>query len=144
MAAAVAVVAGGVGLGITLSSAGSPRHTVVASARTPAPSTKPASSAPTAVTPASATTSSAVYDMTGPFTMTLATVGPCWVQATDVTGHVLWSGTMEAGQSQTFSLGPGSSLRLGAAGNARLSVAGRSLQLPAGFVSPFDLSFRSA
>ena len=96
-----------------------------------------------ALTPSNATASSATYAApAGAFTVAVDAAGLCWVDATDATsGAVVWTGTMTAGQHRPL---PGTGpmdLRLGAASDVSVTLDGRPVRLPAGFHSPFTMSF---
>jgi hypothetical protein len=60
-----------------------------------------------------------------------------------VTGKVLWTGTMEAGESQQIPATGSLLVRLGA-NDVTVSLNGEPVTLPAGHQSPFDLTFQSA
>jgi hypothetical protein len=94
---------------------------------------------------ASATATSANYSAPGSYTLGLNATGPCWIQATTVsTGQVLWTGTLEAGQTQSVPATGSVLLRLGAAHDVLVTLNGEQVFFPTGFGSPFDMSFEAA
>jgi hypothetical protein len=99
----------------------------------------PAVSSAQAATPQSAT-----YDVaSSTFTVTLtATSGACWVDATSTaTGAELYSGTVSAGSQHAFSATGPVTLIVGAPTVLSTSVDGGAVVLPAGFQTPFTMSF---
>jgi hypothetical protein len=120
-------------------------HHVASRAPKPKTSTGGSSSSSAALTPVTTSGSAATYQVgTATFTLTLAADGACWVEAKDPsTGQVLWSGTLQAGQTQQV---PGSGqlvVRLGDARNVTVTVGGRQVALPPGFDSVVDLTFQT-
>jgi len=119
------------------------------------PATRPGSSSggrrPTTTVPSSlqattSSTTSADYQAPGTsYTLTLSASGACWVlaQATS-SGSVLWTGTLEAGQTQQILATGSVSLRLGAAFVVNVSVNRVPVVLPSDHGSPFDLNFQVA
>ena len=101
--------------------------------------------APAQVTPVSVgsggTTANYSVPGTGPFTVTVAASAPCWIDATEASsGSVVWTGTLQAGSSQSLR-SPGTlSLELGAPG-ATLTVDGTPVSLPSGMHTPFVATF---
>jgi cytoskeletal protein RodZ len=92
--------------------------------------------------PVTSSSTAATYQAPStPYNLTLAATGPCWVEATNSSGQVLWTGTMHAGDSQSV---PGTSqmlVRLGNALNVTLAVSGRPVHLPPGYSPTIDLTF---
>jgi hypothetical protein len=71
-----------------------------------------------------------------------ATTGLCWVEATqESTGDVVWTGTLQPGQTRAIPTTGSLFLRLGAADDVSVSVNGEQVLMPAGFQSPFDMNF---
>jgi hypothetical protein len=104
---------------------------------TPQPSTVPGPAAPTAYTATYSAPSS-------PYTVVVGASASCWVMATQApTGKVVWTGTVAAGQSQSLVVSGTLVVRLGAPGDASVTIDGKPVQLPAGYRSPFDLTFRA-
>jgi hypothetical protein len=78
------------------------------------------------------------------YTVSLQATGLCWVEATEVaTGNVVWTGTLASGQSRSVPATGNLFLRLGAADDVTVAVNGEPVVLPAGFHSPFNMSFAS-
>ncbi len=76
------------------------------------------------------------------YTVAVDTSASCWVLATvPSTGRVVWTGTLAPGTSHSFSVSGSVVVRLGAPTDARVTVDGRTAQLPAGYRSPFSLTF---
>ncbi|MGC8463229.1 MAG: DUF4115 domain-containing protein [Acidimicrobiales bacterium] len=100
---------------------------------------------PAQVTPVSVgsggTTANYPVPGTGAFTVTVAASAPCWIDATEASsGSVLWTGTLQAGSSQSIR-SPGTlSLELGAPG-ATLTVDGTPVSFPPGMHTPFVATF---
>lgn len=150
VAAAAAVLALVVGAAVAL--APSPHR--AATKHAPAPRTKASAHAVhsrTTVTtaplvrPTTATANTAAYGApsTG-YTIALRATGLCWVEATETsTGKVVWTGTLLTGQTQSIPATGTLVVRLGAANDVIVTLNGESVLLPAGFHSPFDMSFES-
>jgi hypothetical protein len=113
--------------------------------RKKATTTTSTSTPPPAVSsPQAATTQSATYDVAATtFTVTLtATSGACWVDATSsATGTTLFSGTLAAGAQHSFSATGPVTLIVGAPTVLHAAVDGDAVVLPAGFQTPFTMSF---
>ena len=104
---------------------------------TPRPSAAPGPAAPTAYTATYSAPSS-------PYTVVVGASASCWVMATQAaTGKVVWTGTVAAGQSQSLVVSGTLVVRLGAPGDASVTIDGKPVQLPAGYRSPFDLTFKA-
>lgn len=98
-----------------------------------------------ALQPVSSSSNAATYRVpAGPYSVVLSATGACWVMATDPAGHVLWTGTLRAGQTQTVPASGAMLLHLGAAWNVTITATGRPVQLPAGYLSPFAVTFSPA
>ncbi|MGD0321225.1 MAG: DUF4115 domain-containing protein [Acidimicrobiales bacterium] len=92
----------------------------------------------------SSATSAAYLAPASAYTVGLSTSGPCWVLATAAsTGKVLWTGTMQAGESRQIPATGSLLVRLGA-DDVTMSLNGEPVTLPAGHQSPFDVTFQSA
>jgi len=78
------------------------------------------------------------------YTLGLRATGPCWIQATELsTGQVLWTGTLQAGDSQSVPANGSVLLRVGASHDVAVSLNGQPVLLPPGFGSPFDMTFQA-
>jgi hypothetical protein len=74
-----------------------------------------------------------------------ATSAECWVEATETgTGHVLFSGVIDPGQTQTVSASGDVDLVIGAPGAFAANVDGTSVTFPYGFLAPFTMHFQPA
>ncbi|HUY64977.1 MAG TPA: RodZ domain-containing protein [Acidimicrobiales bacterium] len=148
VAAAVIALGAVVAVAVAAGSGHGAGTTAQSRTRPTAPATRPASSgsAPSELTAVSSSAASATYQVAGsPVTVEVMASGPCWIDATDVvSGKVLWTGTMVAGQSQSLTATTGLVVRMGAVTNISMSVAGRPVRLPAGSHSPFDARFQTA
>jgi cytoskeletal protein RodZ len=99
---------------------------------------------PAVSSPQAATTHSATYDVAdSSFTVTLtATSGACWVDATSTaTGATLFSGSLAAGGQHSFSAAGPVTVIVGAPTVLKATVDGGAVVLPAGFQTPFTMSF---
>jgi hypothetical protein len=93
---------------------------------------------------ASSTTAASYPAPTGAYTVGISASGPCWVMATDVaTGQVLWTGTLQADGQQQIQATGSLHVRIGAAFDVAVALDGSPVVLPAGHVSPFDLTFEA-
>jgi len=102
---------------------------------------------PTVSSAQAATAQSATYDVAGS-TYTVAfttTSGACWVDATSTTtGTTLFSGTLAAGSQRSFSASGPVTVLVGAPTVLKATVDGAPVVLPAGFQTPFTMSFVTA
>lgn len=73
-----------------------------------------------------------------------ATSGPCWVEATDGAGTVLFTGILGPGQTHTVAGSGPVSVIAGAPATFAATVNGEAVTLPTGFLAPFTLHFLSA
>ncbi|HUC35881.1 MAG TPA: DUF4115 domain-containing protein [Acidimicrobiales bacterium] len=154
----VALVAGAVA--VALAPSRSP-HKPKASTSTSAPGARPdrsASRSSSSSSKRSTTTTAATIEPTtssalsaaykapaSTYTVELSATAPCWVEASQSsTGQVLWTGTLEAGQSQKIPVTGSLTIRLGAAFDVELLLDGLPVILPSGHGSPFDVTFQSA
>jgi cytoskeletal protein RodZ len=101
----------------------------------------PVVSAPGAATNQSATYQVAVASYSLAFSVTS---GECWVHATDASGAVLFTGILQAGQSQTVPATGPVTVVAGAPSVFAATVNGAPVALPPGPVAPFTLNFVSA
>jgi len=101
---------------------------------------------PAQLQPTTSTASSATYGAPSTsYTVTLVATGLCWVDATKTsTGAVVWTGTLQTGQSQAITGNGSMTVRLGAANDVTIRLNRVPVVLPTGFRSPFDLSFEAA
>ena len=106
------------------------------------PSTAPSA----ALTPAAPTAYSATYAVpSSSYTVVVGASAQCWVMATQgATGNVVWTGTVPAGGSQALPVAGTLVVELGAPSDASVTLDGKPVQLPAGFRSPFRLTFAAA
>jgi hypothetical protein len=76
------------------------------------------------------------------YTVTITASGLCWIEATaTATGSVVWTGTLQSGQSKAIAATGNLRLRLGAANDVAVTLNGKPVVMPAGFASPFDMTF---
>jgi hypothetical protein len=80
----------------------------------------------------------------GTYTLAITVRGPCWVMARSAEGTVLFTGTLQAGQSQLVEADGATTVELGAAWNAAVELNGVPVAFPVGFESPLHLSFEPA
>ena len=80
------------------------------------------------------------------YTVTFTTTsGACWVDATSsATGATLFSGTLAAGTQHSFSATGPVTVIVGAPTVLKATVDGEAVVLPAGFQTPFTISFVTA
>lgn len=107
---------------------------------------KSATTVPASLQATTSSTTSADYAAPGSsYTLTLSASGSCWVLAEATSsGSTLWTGTLEAGQTQQIAATGSVLVRLGAAFVVSVSVNGVPVVLPSDHGSPFDLSFQVA
>jgi RodZ C-terminal domain len=122
--------------------AGTGHHHVAATTSTTS------TTAPSAVSPpttASAHAATYTVSATNYALDVVATVGECWVEVTDTTtGSVLFTGTLQSGQSHTVSVSGPVTVIAGAPGAFGATVNGAPVTLPPGNQAPFTLTFQSA
>ena len=117
----------------------SQRHHETTTTSTTAP---PSVSAPSAATShtASYTVSDAAYSLN-----IAATTGECWVDVTNTaTGAVLFTTTLQSGQSHTIAASGPVTVIAGAPGAFAATVDGAAVTLPPGNQAPFTLNFLTA
>ncbi|HEY5384175.1 MAG TPA: DUF4115 domain-containing protein [Acidimicrobiales bacterium] len=115
------------------------RHETTTTTSTTAP---PSVSAPSAATShtASYTVSDAAYSLN-----IAATTGECWVDVTNTaTGAVLFTTTLQSGQSHTIAASGPVTVIAGAPGAFAATVDGAAVTLPPGNQAPFTLNFLTA
>jgi len=148
VAAAVVFLAVVVGVAVTLA----PSHGAKPQAHGTTPRTKvsrhvtpPTTVAPAQVQPTTSTSSSAAYGApSSSYTVSLVATGPCWVDATEAsTGTVVWTGTLQTGQTQAVPATGSLNVRLGAANDVTVTLNGVPVVFPTGFQSPFDMRFQT-
>lgn len=108
-----------------------PRHAGAAH-RSRAHATRPlARTTPATIAPAVqvAANGDATVVATAPFAVALNASGDCWVRADDGSGHTLFTGTMHAGQVQTFVVTSPVAVQLGDSPYASVTVNGHPLDL---------------
>ncbi len=75
------------------------------------------------------------------YQLVVTTTGPCWVDAISVaTGTTVWTGTLQAGQSQAISGNGDMTVELGALG-ASMTLNDVPVMLPVGVHTPFTATF---
>jgi hypothetical protein len=113
-----------------------------------APTTTTSTTAPPSVSPPTATTAhTASYTVSAPtYSLTLAaTTGECWVDVTDpATGAVLFTTTLQSGQSHAMTATGPVTVIAGAPAAFAATVNGAPVTLPPGTQAPFTLSFQTA
>jgi hypothetical protein len=114
-------------------------HEATTTTSTTAPPSVSAPSATTAHT-ASYTVSDAAYSLN-----IAATTGQCWVDVTNTaTGAVLFTTTLQSGQSHTIAASGPVTVIAGAPGAFAATVDGAAVTLPPGNQAPFTLNFLTA
>lgn len=78
-----------------------------------------------------------------PFLLTMQTTATCWVQITDLTGHALYTETLQPGASQPIPGAQAIVVKLGYAPSVTLSVDGRPLDL-SGLAQTANITFQPA
>jgi len=146
LAAIVVVAAAGLD-GHGSANAGASRPPVTTPARAATPTTLRRLSTPTtqpvAVVPVVArSTGGATVTVHSPFQLTLRASGTCWVQVTDTTQRVLFSGTLHAGQQQQLPVAGAIVVRLGYTPAITISVDGVTLDL-SGLAQTANVQFQS-
>jgi hypothetical protein len=98
---------------------------------------------PVVSAPSAATNHDATYQVAlASYSLALsATNGECWIQATESSGSVLFSGILYAGQSHTVPATGPVTVIAGAPNSFSAAVNGSPVTLPAGFQAPFTLKF---
>ncbi len=135
-------------------------HGKAASAAPTTPSTHPAprhhggtttttsTTAPPSVSPPTATTAhAATYTVAAPpYALTVAaTTGECWVDVTDTTtGAVLFTTTLQSGQSHAITATGPVTVIAGAPAAFSATIDGAPVTLPSGNQAPFTLTFQTA
>jgi hypothetical protein len=102
--------------------------------------------APTSLQPSTSTASTAAYRApSSSYTVSLEATGLCWVDATEASsGTVVWTGTLQTGQTRAIPASGSLIVRLGAANDVNVTLNGEKVDFPTGFVSPFNMSFEVA
>jgi hypothetical protein len=98
---------------------------------------------PVVSAPSAATNHDATYQVAlASYSLALsATNGECWIQATEGSGSVLFTGILYAGQSHTVPATGPVTVIAGAPNSFSAAVNGAPVTLPAGFQAPFTLKF---
>lgn len=111
------------------------------------PKTTTPTTAPTRIVSSTSSTTgtAATYPVANAsFGLAIATTGPCWVDVTTVaSGSTLWTGTLQAGQSQTVQATGPTTVELGSTG-ASMTVDGTPVVLPTDLHTPFTATFEPA
>lgn len=99
---------------------------------------------PSVVQPVSSDAVQASYvTPSAPFDLTLSTSGPCWIDLVNrASGAVLYTGTMTAGQSKSFSGLDQIYLRAGRMKNLQISIDGIPVDSPNNGPGAYDLIFQ--
>ena len=103
--------------------------------------------APSVSAPTAATTHTATYTVSGAaYSLDVAaTTGQCWVDVTNTaTGAVLFTTTLQSGQSHTIAASGPVTVIAGAPGAFAATVDGAAVALPPGNQAPFTLHFLTA
>ena len=121
----------------------SPTLSTTPSSDTPSSTATSTTSPTSALAPTVTGAQSATYAApAASYTVGLAASGQCWVMAQAVaSGQVLWTGTLNTGDSRSLSASGTVRLELGAASDVVVTLDGKPVQLPAGFQSPFAVTF---
>ena len=110
--------------------------------------TTTSTTAPPAVSPpttASAHAATYTVDATSYALNVAATIGECWVEVSSTaTGSVLFTGTLQSGQSHALTATGPVTVIAGAPGAFSATVNGAPVTLPPGNQAPFTLTFQSA
>jgi hypothetical protein len=126
--------------------AGGSRGSGGSGARSGAPTTTTTTAPPkpSVVQPVSSDAVQASYvTPSAPFDLTLTTSGPCWIDLVNRTsGAVLYTGTMTAGESKSFSDLDQIYLRAGRMKNLQITVDGIPVDSPNNGPGAYDLVFR--
>ncbi len=123
----------------TTTPSGHPHHHAATTTSTTAP---PSVSAPT-----TSTAHAATYTVAAPnYSLTIAaTTGECWVEVSNTTsGAVLFSMTLQSGQSHAIAASGPVSVIAGAPAAFSATVDGTPVTLPLGNQAPFTLNFQAA
>jgi hypothetical protein len=148
--AVVIVVAGGVGGALAFGPSHAPKHPPSRAASHPSRPITAAGHGLTTTTalshdlvPSSPTAFAARYATPSTqYAVAIHASAMCWVMATDpASGHVVWTGTIAGGSSQSLSVTGGLAVELGAPSDATVTINGLTVELPTGFRSPFTLTF---
>ena len=102
----------------------------------------PATAAPTQLVATTSSSTAAIYPApASAYQVTLAATGPCWVDAKATsTGSTVWTGTMEAGQTQVLPATGPMTVEIGSTA-ATLSMNGEAVVLPTPYQAPFVATF---
>jgi hypothetical protein len=85
---------------------------------------------------------SATYPASGSsYQVTVTSTGPCWVQATSATGTVIWTGTMQAGQTQQIPATGVTAVELGSA-TCSMKLDSVPVVFPTPMGTPFTATFQ--
>lgn len=78
------------------------------------------------------------------YSVTVSTPGgACWVEIVEQsTGNTVFGRTLEPGQAETLTLNGASTVQLGAPTAAAITLDGEAVVLPAGYQTPFTLTFQ--
>jgi type II secretory pathway pseudopilin PulG len=117
-------------------------HQTKTTTQTTTPTTSPPSSTvpqTLQAEPASVTPQGATYAAPNvPYSVDLSSSGACWVYATlESTGAVVWTGVLEAGQSQTLSASGQMDIKFGHANSVAVTMNG----IPVAYPSPYNAVF---
>ncbi len=111
---------------------------------------KPPASTPTTLprqyTPVTSTPTTATYTpVAASYSLSVgSSSGRCWVLVTSSSGATLFTGTLAPGQLQTVPATGTTSVQIGAPTVVTLAVDGKPVYLPAGYQTPFVVTFQPA
>jgi hypothetical protein len=149
-AVAIVVVVAVVATAVSLASSGGKKPSTAAGGSTA--TTAPRSgthhhtkvTTPSSLQPTTASTAEAAYSAPlSTYTLQLVASGPCWILASEPsTGAVLWTGTLQAGDTKQIPAAGTLLVRLGAAFNVTVTLNGEPVVLPSDHGSPYNLNFQ--
>lgn len=105
----------------------------------------PALGSPNTITSSTSTLTTGTYPVPGPsYQVTVAATGPCWVYATSLSsGSVLWTGTLQAGNTQVIQVTGNAQVELGSPA-ASMKVGKADVELPSPLHTPFFATFTTS
>ncbi|MHB1517675.1 MAG: RodZ domain-containing protein [Acidimicrobiales bacterium] len=105
----------------------------------------PAPRSPDTITSSTSTLTTGTYPVPGPsYQVTVAATGPCWVYATSLSsGSVLWTGTLQAGNTQVIQVTGDARVELGSPA-ASMKVGKADVVLPSPLHTPFFATFTTS
>jgi hypothetical protein len=120
-------------------------HQKTTSPTTTPTTTPPTSTVPQAIQPqaASVTPQGATYAAPDvPYTVTLSSTGACWIYASlESTGAVVWTGVLNAGQTQNLSATGQLEVKFGHANSVTVALNGTPVDYPPQYQAVFAMQF---